>query len=264
MRSYLSMFVVCVFVSAWSQPVTFAELPRTESTNQAILDHLDALHEEVKALRGEVGQLRQAVKEIHRSTITVPSAPSSPQNSEPIDVALGDGPSLGNANATVGIVEFTDYECPFCQRFHTQSFGKIKETYLDSGKVRYFLRNFPLGFHAQAKPAALAAYCTGEQGQYWEMSHELFMNQRKLGVELYNDLADTLGVHETEFHACLENPGNLQRIEADLTYGKSIGVRGTPKFFIGRIQDGKLVSTKQISGAQPFAAFQRVLDSLLQ
>lgn len=240
-------------------------LPASPPSNQdqeAVLHHLTELRQELKALRQEMGQLRQAVSEIHRSAVTPPSALKGPP-SVPVGVALGDGPSLGKAEAQVAVVEFTDFECPFCQRFHSQTFSQIKETYIDSGKIRYLVRNYPLGFHAQAKPAAVAANCAGKQGQYWEMQHALFTNQRCLGADLYSELAATLKLNEEVFHACLEDPSQAQTVDTDQQYGQSIGVRGTPNFFIGRIQDGKMINATHISGAQPFTTFSRALDSLL-
>ena len=96
------------------------------------------------------------------------------------------------------------------------------------------------------------------------MHHELFANQRRLGPELYDELAKNLGLAGEEFSTCLKDPEQMKAVEADLAYGQRVGVRGTPNFFIGRIEDGQLVAARQISGAQPVAAFQRVLDSLLK
>lgn len=235
-----------------------------EGTQQEVLKYLKKLEQDISALRSEVGQLRQAVSEIHRTTVIPKNAPSPSAPTEDADVTFDGAASLGNSDAQIAIVEFTDYECPFCQRFHNQTFSQLKNDYIDSGKIRYFLRNFPLGFHAQAKPAAIAAICAGEQGRYWEMSHELFVNQRRLGPELFDELATQLQFDEANFKSCLKNPAHETRIQTDLTYGQSIGISGTPHFFIGRIEDGKLVKAKRIVGAQPFSQFSRVIDSLFQ
>ncbi len=236
--------------------------PSTSPEQQEILNQLGELQKEIKALRGEVGQLRKAVQEIHRSAVRPPQAAAPPPAK--VDVALGDGPILGNAAAAVGIVEFTDFQCPFCKRYHDQTFGKLKEAYIDSGKARYALRDFPLNFHAQAKGAAIAARCAGQQDKYWPMHHELFINQRRLGPELYGELGRKLELDSQFFESCLQNPEMTKTVEADLAYGQSVGVRGTPSFFIGRIEDGKLVGATNLSGAQPWATFQRTIDPLLK
>ncbi len=213
-------------------------------------------------MRSEVGQLRQAVTEIHRSAVL--PAPRATPPPATVEVALGDGPRLGDAKATVGIVEFTDFQCPFCKRFHDQTFNQLKQSYLDTGKVQYFVRDFPLGFHGQATGAAMAARCAGRQGAYWPMHHALFTHQRRLGPELYDELAKQLALDGGKFSACLEDSAQTKAVEAELAYGQSIGVRGTPNFFVGRIEDGKLVAASRISGAQSLAGFQRVLDPLLK
>ena len=88
---------------------------------------------------------------------------------------------MGNRKAKVAVIEFTDYECPFCARFHAQSFAKLKASYIDTGKILYVLKDFPLEFHAHAKTAAIAADCARQQEAYWKMSDALFANQRRLG-----------------------------------------------------------------------------------
>lgn len=243
--------------------LTFAASSQGDSGQQAVLEQLGELRQEIKALRSEVGQLCQAVKEIHRSAVARPRAATPPPRAK-VDVDLGAATRLGDPEATVGLVEFTDYQCPFCQRFHVQTFGQLKEQYIETKKIQYVVRDFPLDFHPHAKDASIAAHCAGEQGAYWAMHHELFTYQRRLGSELYEELAKTLGLDLELFQHCQEKPELAEQVEADLAYGEQIGVRGTPNFFVGLIQDGKLVKATQITGAQPFAAFSRVIDPLLK
>ena len=182
-----------------------------------------------------------------------------------VDVDLGKAPRLGEATATVGIVEFTDYQCPFCKRFHDQTFSKLKAQYIDTGKIQYVVRDFPLAFHGQATRVAVAAHCAQAQGEYWTMHHELFTNQRRLGPALYEELAGGQGLDPQQFAACLTDPARAQSVDADLAYGKTMGVRGTPNFFIGRIdlETGILIGARRLSGAQPFETFSRALAPLL-
>ncbi len=259
------MGLVALGLACWSVPVpSLADTASTpaSSEQQVILEHLAELHKEIKALRAEVGQLRQAVTEIHRAAVLPPPRPTPTPAT--VDVALGDGPMLGDTKATVGIVEFTDFQCPFCKRFHDQTFSQLKNSYIDTGKIQYLLRDFPLSFHRQAKGAAMAAHCAGEQGTYWPMHQELFTNQRRLGPELYEELAKKLELDGEQFATCLEDPEQAKALDADFAYRQSIGVRGTPNFFVGRIENGKLVGARRLSGAQPLQAFTRTLDPLLQ
>ncbi|MDQ2695335.1 MAG: DsbA family protein [Pseudomonadota bacterium] len=231
-----------------------------EATDQAILRQLTAMQEDLRRLHGEVAQLRQAVTEIHRAALQPPAAPPPPP--APVTVELGDSPALGNADAPLGLVEFSDYQCPFCYRFHAQTFPQLKEKYIDTGKVRYVLRNYPLGFHPEAEGAALAAACAGEQDAYWPMKDALFANQRRLGPALYPELAAELNLDPARFAACLADPQRRQAVQADLAYGEQVGVTGTPSFFVGRIENNRLVDARRITGAQPLAAFERAIDAL--
>ena len=170
---------------------------------------------------------------------------------------------LGDSGATVGIVEFTDYQCPFCQRFHAKTFSKLKETYIDSGKLVFIPRDFPLDIHPQASPAAIATRCAGKQGKFWEMREGVFENQTRLGLELYTELATNLALDMEAFSTCQSDPEVLKAVNADQTFGQSIGITGTPGFFVGRVKEGGVVDIKRIVGAQPFSQFSRVIDSLL-
>jgi protein-disulfide isomerase len=177
---------------------------------------------------------------------------------------MGNGPVMGKSEALVGIVEFSDYQCPFCFRFHTQTFASLKNNYIDTGKVQYVFRDFPLDFHAQGKTAAIAANCAGKQKKYWEMQHALFSNQRRLGSDLYKELSKNLGLDTGAFISCLEDPNQGKEVDADRTYGLSLGVNGTPNFFVGRVDGNRIVDVRQISGAQPLAVFEQIIGSFLE
>ncbi|MGH8566427.1 MAG: DsbA family protein [Gammaproteobacteria bacterium] len=241
--------------------------PPPSSVDQAgdqILKQLAEVNKEIKALKGELAQLRQAVTEIHRAEVPTPAA-AAPAPPVTIEVNLDpDDPILGNREAKLGVVEFSDYQCPFCQRFHTQTFPKLKETYIDTGKIRYIFRDFPLDFHGQAKGTAIAANCAGKQDRYWDMHHALFADQKRLGPALYEGLAGTLGLDVTAFLACTQDDEQGREVSGDSAYAQSLGVSGTPTFFVGRLEGGRLVQAKRITGAQSFQAFAQVIDSLLQ
>jgi protein-disulfide isomerase len=152
------------------------------------------LQEELKVLRSDVSQLRQTIADMQRSAVASPRAatPSPPTTSLRLD---DDDPRLGNRQAPIGIVEFSDYQCASCLRFYTQILPRLKEAYIDTGRVQYIWRDFPLDSHAEAKGAAVAANCAGKQGVYWEMHQELFTNQHRLGTNLYEELPTTLKLH---------------------------------------------------------------------
>ena len=118
-----------------------------------------------------------------------------------------------------------------------------------------------IGFHRQAESAAVAANCAQEQGSYLEMREALFDNQALLGPEFYGQQAESLGMDTASFISCLAQPDGAASVNRDLQYGESVGVRGTPTFFVGRIEDGKLVDAKKVVGAQRLAAFDSALES---
>ncbi len=220
---------------------------------EEILRQLSELRRDLNALSKEV----QVVKdELERQR-------SSGVQRERVPVSLDDDPGLGAEDARVAIVEFTDFQCPFCRRYHNQTFPRIRSQYIDTGKIKYVQRDFPLGFHAQAKKAAVAANCAGEQNAYWQMNDALFKNQNRLGPLLYKELAASLQLDGTKFDACLEDQAQLDEVIKDVADGKRSGVRGTPAFFIGKIEGDKLVAAELLVGARSFGAFSAVIDRLL-
>jgi len=231
----------------------------TDSTESSILRELATIRKEIETLRTEVGDLREKVGDIHRVAVR-PSAPPPPET-----VNLDENRALGNADARVAIVEFSDYQCPYCQRFFAQTFPQIEKSYIETGKVRFFFRDFPLTqIHPQAKAAAIAANCAARQEAYWRMHHVLFENQDRLGPELYPELAKELGLDVTGFQSCLAEPAESERVDQDLAYGQTLAIQGTPHYFVGRVEEGQLVDVQRVNGAQPFEAFSKVIDSLLQ
>lgn len=161
-------------------------------------------------------------------------------------------PARGPANAPVEIVEFSDFQCPFCLRA-TPTVRQVMSTYGD--KVRLVYRHYPLPNHPNARPAAEAAACAAQQGKFWEYHDRLFANPSKLAdADLKKDAAD-LGLDTAKFNACVDAHEFKSEVDADVKAGDAAGVNGTPAFFI----NGRL-----ISGAQPFEAFKRVIDDELQ
>ena len=233
----------------------------TDSEESQILEELAEIRKEIQTLRIEVGDLRRKVGDIHR--VAVRPTPTPPPTPETVD--LDENRALGSADAEVAIVEFSDYQCPYCQRFFLQTFPELEKSYIETGKVRFFFRDFPLErIHPQAKAAAIAANCAARQGAYWDMHHGLFENQKKLGAELYEELAKEIGLDIAAFQSCLVEPSESKKVDQELAYGQSLTVQGTPHYFVGRIEGGQLVDVKRVNGAQPFEAFSKVIDSLLQ
>ncbi|GMU59826.1 MAG: hypothetical protein AMXMBFR34_15890 [Myxococcaceae bacterium] len=170
---------------------------------------------------------------------------------EPRVVVEAKGPARGPEGAKVTIVEFSDFECPFCSKAE-DSVNQVMEQY--AGKVRLVFRHFPLSFHPHAAKAAEASACADEQGKFWEMHKVLFANQQKLGVEDLKAHAATAGLDAAKFAACLDGGAKKALVEADQKAGTEAGVSGTPAFFI---------NGKMLSGALPVTEFKKIIDAEL-
>jgi len=175
----------------------------------------------------------------------------------PIPVSLDDDAVKGDEKAPVTIVEFSDFECPYCSKFYKNTLPKIISEYVDKGKVKFVYRDYPLAFHSHSKSAAIAAECAGEQGGdkvYYKYHNKLYENQSSLGKESYTKWAKELNLKTAEFNKCLDSEKMASEVEKDLKEGGSYGVTGTPAFFI---------NGRRISGAQPFDVFKNVIDEEL-
>ena len=189
---------------------------------------------------------------------TAPEATATP--SGPVEVDTTGAFSIGAADAPVVMVEFTDFQCPYCSRHFVETFPQIRADYIDTGKVRYVFMDFPLtSIHPQAPLAAEAARCAGDQDAYLEMHHALFDRQgewsgRADAGEVFVGFAGELGLDGASFAQCLSSGQYTAAVQADLEQGISLGINGTPAFFL----NGNF-----ISGAQSFSVFQGAIESLL-
>ncbi len=165
-----------------------------------------------------------------------------------------DDPVKGSENAPVTIIEFSDFQCPFCGRFFSQTLPLIESNYIKTGKVKLIFRDFPLGFHQYAQKSAEAAECADEQGKFWEYHDKIFENQAALSSANLKQWASEIGLDTNKFNDCLDSGKMASEVKKDMSDGTAVGIRGTPGFII----NGKLVS-----GAQPFSVFQQIIDAEL-
>jgi len=172
--------------------------------------------------------------------------------------------SLGSEQARVAMIVFTDYQCPACARHVTELLPRLKRDYIDTGKLRYILHDFPLAIHGQAKYAAVVANCAGEQGRYWKMHDLLFKNQRRLDPRLYLNLASDIGLEPGQLSDCLTNPDSVTQVDKDVLYGQSLGVSDAPEFFVGRIEGNRLTDVIMVRHTQPFKDLETAIDILIE
>jgi len=191
----------------------------------------------------------------------------SGQPSQPIRISVDNDPVRGNPDAPITIIEFSDFQCPFCARFHVQTLPSILEEYIDTGKVNLVYRDFPIqSIHPNALPAAVAAECANEQGKYWQYHDTLFERQTSWSkldtgsvISTFSQYATDIGLDQQQFDSCLGSGKYLQEVQQDLNDGRTYDVTGTPGFFIGNENIGFV----KIDGAQPFESFKKVIDSQL-
>jgi protein-disulfide isomerase len=237
-------------------------------------DDLAALGREIEALKAGQTAIRKELQEIKDLLRASPGAQAAPERRpqappiEPADVVVSvEGvPFKGDRGAKVTVVEFTDYQCPFCSRHLRQTWPQLEQDYVKTGKARFYLRDLPLeSIHPQAFKAAEAAHCAGEQGKFWEMHARLFANQRALGRPDLSGHAQAIGLEAAAFDRCLDSGKGAARIRKDIADSEKAGARGTPIFYIG-LTDPKSQSIRAVAiirGARPYAVFKEAIDNLL-
>ncbi len=213
-------------------------------------------HFELAVGMAEEGRLAEAFEQPAQQQ---PQQPQQPQQEYPVAIALGDAHRIGDPNAPITIIEFTDFQCPFCSRHFEQTYPQILEEYIETGIVQYVFKDFPLNsIHPQAAKAAEAARCAGDQNAYVEMHDILFERQSEWGVSnpipVFTGYADDIGLNTETFAECLETGKYEVAVNNDLQQGIELGVTGTPAFFINGYP---------LSGAQPYNVFQQAINTLL-
>jgi protein-disulfide isomerase len=204
----------------------------------------------------ELRQIKQLLQQ--QNTRNAPPAPQEPPPPTKAKVDLTGFQMLGSKNAPMTMVEFTDYQCPFCQRFHVTTFAELKKNYIDTGKVRFYSRDLPLDFHPNAMRAATAARCAIDQGKYWQLRDVMGANPDKLDLEHLVGFAADLKMDTTAFRACVTSDKFKNAIQSDVMEAMKIGATGTPTFVIGKsTADG--VDGEVVMGALPYQFFDEKL-----
>ncbi len=220
------------------------------------------------AAQGEPGITRQQADEILQELrdirqLLAKQQPAKAAEPEPkrAKLNLTGFPMLGSKDAPITMVEFTDYQCPFCNRFQTTTFGELKKDYIDTGKVRFYSRDLPLDFHNNAMRAAQAAHCANDQGQFWKLRDVMAMNPNSLDLDHLVGFAKELKMDPTAFRTCIESGKYKQAVQTDIMDAMKIGADGTPSFVVGKsTPDG--VDGELIVGAMPYGVFQDKFRSL--
>lgn len=192
-----------------------------------------------------------------------PTAPPAPVM---IKIPQGDDPMKGNPSAPITIVEFSDFQCPFCARFYQDTLSQLEENYINNGKAKLIYRDLPLeSIHKNAKSAALAAQCANEQDKFWDFHNKLFDGQTEWQNQSADQIATTfvsyaadLKIDPKKFESCYTSAKYSDGIQKDQAEAARYGATGTPTFFIGNENDGFI----KLVGAQPFFSFENTIRTL--
>lgn len=189
------------------------------------------------------------------------------QPTESVKISKDNDPIIGDPNAPITIIEFSDFQCPFCARFNAQTLPLIMEEYIDQGKVNLVFRDYPIArIHPNAVPASLAAECANDQNKFREMHDILFEKQNEwnrlevaVALSTFSQYASDMQLDQELFDTCVKSGKHIPEIQKDLSDGQAYGVTGTPGFFIGNEGIGFV----ELKGAQPFDSFKRIIDAQL-
>ena len=230
---------------------------------------MEALKAEIQALKAGQALMRKDLAVIKQILLRVTNPQRQAQRPafKPQEMTIAGAATFGAADAPVTLVEFSDYQCPFCRRHHIKTKPQIVKNYVETGKLRYVVREFPLkSIHPKAPKASEAALCAQDQGKYWAMNKAFFANPRALGIDALKTHAKGLGLEMAKFNACLDGSKYAKQVERDLADGMKAGVRGTPTFFFGMTDPAdptRITAIKTLRGALPYGAFKQVIDQLI-
>ena len=252
MRLLTTFVAVGVLVTGTIAPVSAQQ--SLQQQNEQILNELKAIRQLLERLAGPIGS--------GGGPLPVPPLPPAPV-SDSVSLPSVTGIMIGKADAPLTMIEYTDLQCPFCRQYHITAYEQIKKDWIDTGKLRYLVRDLPIeSIHPQAMPAARATRCAGEQGKFWEMRHAILLNNGRLTNDAFGPFAQDLKLNMAAFNKCYADTAKFQaEISKDMAEAAAVGISATPSFVIGKTSAGQMDGVRFI-GAQPYAAFEAKLKEL--
>ncbi len=212
-------------------------------------------HEQADQILQELRQIRQLLEKQQGKPAGPPEPTHAQINVEGMDM-------LGSKNAPITVVEFTDYQCPFCQRFHTATFLDLQKQFIDTGKVRFYSRDLPLdSIHPNAMRAAMAAHCASDQGQFWTLRDLMGKHPDKLDMDSIVTEAASLHMNTDALRACVESGKYKEAVQTSVMEALKFGIQGTPSFVIGKTTP-EGVDGEVVEGALPLTEFMKVFAKL--
>jgi protein-disulfide isomerase len=240
-----------------------ASLSMGQAPPQKPVSEVDELRKEVRELKQGQEAIQKELQEIKRLLLAKDARAARPER-----MSVSSRPFRGSGAARVVMVEFSDYQCPFCGRFYRETLPLLTKDYIDAGKVKYVFNNLPLDdLHPIAFKAALAVECAGDQGKFWDLHSRLFSNQSLIANGDLTSPAKAIGLNMSQFDQCLASGKTQAIVRAGVEQAESLGIQSTPSFVIGLVDDKhtsddiKIVAV--INGAYPFTVFRSALEKAL-
>jgi protein-disulfide isomerase len=276
MRNVSLIVLVCLVLSASAGLANSQDHPKhgpfEEGAKCLTADHDAAAKsdsitkEQANAIVAELKQIRQLLEkqQVQLARAMAPQPVGVPAPPEKVQMNIGNGwHAIGRVDAPVTLVEFADYQCPFCKKFHTDAYAELKKNYIDTGKVRFVSRDLPLEFHPFAMKAAEAVRCAGDQNKYWELRDALYSNAAAPSEDVIKKASEGLTLDAKGFQACLDSDKYKADVQKDASEAAKLQISGTPTFVLAKSAKDKLDGVR-IVGAQPFSAFQAAIEGLLK
>jgi protein-disulfide isomerase len=257
--------IVLVIVTAAS---CFAQTPRLHPNTlepvktEAVTANLEGItKQQGDEILKELKDIHQLLERQQAVAAALPQ-PTAPVSDKVAMVVAPGWNALGRDDAPVTVVEFADYQCPFCRKFHAETFAELKKNYIDTGKVRYISRDLPLEFHPNAPSAALAARCAGEQHKFWEMRELMVQNAANLNPDSILKYGEDAKLDMPKFRGCLDGRKYASAIQKDIADAGTLGIRGTPSFVVGKTAKDTIDGVR-IVGAVPYSEFETAIQNQL-
>lgn len=229
-----------------------------QTPKHTISDQIKALAEQQKQILSSLNDIKQLLA----ANAALRPGPQPP--TPPSALATQDEAFRGESRASVAIVEYADFECPYCGQYERDVYPQISKDYIQTGKVKYFFRDLPLPVHPHALGAARAAHCAGEQGKYWEMHDSLFAKQNAIRDVDMPGRAQELGLDKVKFSECLSSDRYTDEINKSAAEAQKMGIQGTPTFFVGKVDpSGEVTNLRMIIGTRPYDVFKSAIEDSL-
>jgi protein-disulfide isomerase len=256
-----SHLLLSILLLCFSLPVL------SHSTEEMQRDQiLEELRQIRKLLEGNAAggrhQLRPPIQELAGRAVRGENADQKSRVS--FKIALENRAMLGDREAPLTLIEFTDYECPFCKKFSINSLDVIKKKYIKTGKLKLYVKELPLEFHKNARKLAELALCSGKQNKYWQVRKAIFSKQGEITASNFENYITDLGIEINSVRKCLDEGFYDAQIEKDITDASDIGISATPWFLLGKYDKNGNFDGIQIKGAQPTGNFVKEIEAMLQ